>query len=78
MFGHGEVHHWRQRGKWTPRFQRAGAPEKGELDDLVQLISQRVGRCLERLDGLVVESTCFMQINRYPFGCYGTPVNSGS
>ncbi len=24
------------------------APDKSELEDLVQLISQRVGRCLER------------------------------
>jgi ribosomal protein S27E len=31
-----------------PRFQRVKAPDKGELEDLVQLISQRVGRCLER------------------------------
>ena len=31
------------------RFQRVKAPDKDELEDLVQLISQRVGRCLERL-----------------------------
>ena len=31
-----------------PRFQRVKAPNKDELEDLVQLISQRVGRCLER------------------------------
>jgi hypothetical protein len=31
-----------------PRFQRLKAPVKDELEDLVQLISQRVGRCLER------------------------------
>ena len=31
-----------------PRFQRVKAPDKGELEDLVQLISKRVGRCLER------------------------------
>jgi hypothetical protein len=31
-----------------PRFQRVQAPVKDELVDLVQLISQRVGRCLER------------------------------
>ena len=31
-----------------PRFQRVKAPDKAELEDLVQLISQRVGRCLER------------------------------
>ncbi len=31
-----------------PRFQRAKAPAKSELEDLVQRISQRVGRCLER------------------------------
>ena len=32
-----------------PRFQRVRAPDKSELEILVQLISQRVGRCLERL-----------------------------
>jgi len=32
----------------SPRFQRIKAPDKSELEDLVQLISQRVGRCLER------------------------------
>ena len=31
-----------------PRFQRVKAPDKSELEHLVQLISQRVGRCLER------------------------------
>ena len=31
-----------------PRFQRVKTPEISELKDLVQLISQRVGRCLER------------------------------
>ena len=31
-----------------PRFQRVKAPVKRELEDLVQRISQRVGRCLER------------------------------
>ena len=31
-----------------PRFQRVRAPDKSELETLVQLISQRVGRCLER------------------------------
>ena len=30
-----------------PRFQRVKVPDKGELEDLVQLISKRVGRCLE-------------------------------
>ncbi|MFK8043012.1 transposase [Congregibacter sp.] len=28
-----------------PRFQRVEAPEKNELEDLVQLISQRLGLC---------------------------------
>ena len=28
-----------------PRFQRVNAPEKAELEELVQLINQRVGRC---------------------------------
>ena len=32
-----------------PRFQRVKAPNKDELEELVQLISLRVGRCLERL-----------------------------
>jgi hypothetical protein len=32
-----------------PRFQRVRAPDKSELEDLVQLISKRTGRCLERL-----------------------------
>jgi hypothetical protein len=31
----------------TPILQRVKAPDKGELEELVQLISQRVGRCLE-------------------------------
>jgi len=31
-----------------PRFHRVKASDKSELEDLVQLISQRVGRCLER------------------------------
>jgi hypothetical protein len=31
-----------------PRFQRVKAPDKSELEGLVQLISQRVSRCLER------------------------------
>ncbi len=36
------------RDNQSPRFQRVKAPDKSELEDLVQLISQRVGRCLER------------------------------
>tara|TARA_B110000305_G_scaffold209670_1_gene242813 strand:- start:60 stop:1361 length:1302 start_codon:yes stop_codon:yes gene_type:complete len=39
-----------------PRFQRVKAPDKGELEELVQLISQRVGRCLER-QGLLEQNT---------------------
>jgi len=39
-----------------PRFQRVKAPDKSELEDLVQLISQCVGRCLERL-GLLEQDT---------------------
>lgn len=31
-----------------PRFCRVKAPEKAELEQLVQLISQRVRRCRER------------------------------
>jgi hypothetical protein len=33
----------------APQFQRVRAPDKSELEDLVHLISQRAGRCLERL-----------------------------
>jgi len=32
-----------------PQFQRVRAPDKSELENLVELISQRAGRCLERL-----------------------------
>jgi len=39
-----------------PRFQRVKAPDKGELEELVNLISQRVGRCLKR-QGLLVQDT---------------------
>ena len=39
-----------------PRFKRVKAPAKDELEDLVQLISQRVGRCLER-QGLLEQDT---------------------
>jgi len=39
-----------------PRFQRVKAPDKGELEELVQLISQRVGRCLDR-QGLLEQDT---------------------
>jgi len=39
-----------------PRFQRVKAPNKDELVDLVQLISQRVGRCLQR-QGLLEQDT---------------------
>jgi len=44
------------RGNRPPRFQRIKAPDKGELEDLVQLISQRVGRCLQR-QGLLEQDT---------------------
>ena len=39
-----------------PRFRRVKAPDQGELEKLVQLISQRVGRCLER-QGLLEQDT---------------------
>jgi len=39
-----------------PRFQRVKAPDKGELEKLIQLISQRVGHCLER-QGLLEQDT---------------------
>jgi Putative transposase len=32
-----------------PHLQRLKVPDKGELEDLVHLIGQRAGRCLERL-----------------------------
>jgi hypothetical protein len=40
----------------TPRFRHVKAPNKNELEELVQLISQRVGRCLER-QGLLEQDT---------------------
>jgi hypothetical protein len=39
-----------------PRFQRVKAPDKNELEDLVQLIRQRVGRSLDR-QGLSEQDT---------------------
>ena len=39
-----------------PRFQRIKAPDKAELEELVQLISLLVGRCLER-QGLLEQDT---------------------
>ena len=45
-----------RRDNRPPRFQRVKAPDKGELEDLVQLISKRVGRCLER-QGLLEQDT---------------------
>ncbi len=39
-----------------PRFQRVRAPDRAELDELVQLISRRVGRCLQR-QGLLEQDT---------------------
>ena len=44
------------RNNRPPRFRRVKAPDKSELEDLVQLISQRVGRCLER-QGLLEQDT---------------------
>jgi len=46
----------RHRDNRPPRFQRVKALAKGELEELVQLISQRVGRCLER-QGLLEQDT---------------------
>ena len=37
------------RNNRPPRFQRVRAPDKSELQELVQLISRRAGRCLVRL-----------------------------
>jgi hypothetical protein len=39
-----------------PDFQRVKAPDKGELEKLIELISRRVGRCLER-QGLLEQDT---------------------
>jgi hypothetical protein len=47
------------------RFQRVKAPEKGELEDLPQLISRRVGRCLER-QGLLEQDTESAWLNLDP------------
>ena len=44
------------RNNRPPGFQRVKAPDKKELENLVQLISQRVGRCLER-QGLLEQDT---------------------
>jgi len=44
------------RDNHPPRFQRVKAPDKGELEELVQRISQRVGCCLER-QGLLEQDT---------------------
>lgn len=41
------------RDNGTPRFHRVKAPDRAELEVLVRRISERVGRCLERL-GLLV------------------------
>ena len=43
------------RGTRPPWFQRVRVPDKSELEDLVQLISQRESRCQERL-GLLVKA----------------------
>ena len=48
-----------------PRFQRVKAPLKDELKDLVQLISQRVGRCLERQGLLEQDSeSAWLELDR--------------
>jgi hypothetical protein len=44
------------RDNYPPRFRRVRDPDKSELEGLVQLISQRVGRCLER-QGLLEQDT---------------------
>lgn len=44
------------RGDRSPRFQPLKAPDKSELEDLVQVISQRISRCLER-QGLLEQDT---------------------
>jgi hypothetical protein len=58
-----------------PRFQRVKAPDKGELEELVQLISQRVGRCLER-QGLLEQDTESAWLDLDPAedteGCHAT------
>jgi len=47
---------YEHRDNRPPRFQRVKAPDKGELEELVQPISQRVGRCLDR-QGLLEKDT---------------------
>lgn len=49
----------------TPRFHRVKAPEHAELEVLVRRISERVGRCLERL-GLLVRDTENSWLNLQP------------
>jgi hypothetical protein len=44
------------RNNRPPRFQRVRAPDTSELEELVQLISKRVRRCLER-QGLLEQDT---------------------
>jgi hypothetical protein len=60
-----------------PRFQRIEAPDKAELEELVQLISQRVGRCLER-QGLLEQDTESAWLNLYPAeDTDATPIKRG-
>ncbi len=55
-----------------PRFQRIKAPDKGELESLVHLISQRVGRCLERQGLLEQDSeSAWLDLDR----CRARPVS---
>jgi len=49
----------------SPRFQRVRAPDTSELEELVRLISKRVGRCLQR-QGLLeqdAENSWMMGVN---------------
>lgn len=55
------------RDNGAPRFHRVKAPEHAELEVLVQRISQRVGRCLERL-GLLVRDDDSAWLNLQPPG----------
>ena len=61
----------------SPRFQRVKAPDKGELEELVQLLSQRVGRCLER-QGLLEQDTESVWLPWYPNPASTSPVTTAS
>jgi ribosomal protein S27E len=61
-----------------PRFQRVKAPDKGELEELVQLISQRVGRCLPGLAGTGHRERLAGPRPRRGYRCHALPQILGS